>query len=435
MRGVWLFVLAGVLGLLPGGDPGPRAAETSQAEPSSAGQTGDVDRLRQQVEELTRQVQDLTRQMAELQAKLLKEAQAREVEQLKKEAQALAAAGPGKTGGPEEKIDTTTSYVSGTRMQPQLNPEISVVGDVLALGENRKAERFSNREWEIDFDSYLDPFSRLHLTVSLPEDEAVEIEEGYIDFINLPGGLDLILGKKRQQFGVLNRFHRHALDQVDFPLVLEESFGEDGLEGTGASLTWTIPHPWAQTNELTVEVTNGDNDVAFAGADYQRLTYLARLKNFWDLSPTSYLEVGLDALLGSADPHGKLDHDFYALDAAFNWFPPGRSIYRDLTIRGMLLRSRRELAGGMTRRAYGGYLYGQFKFTQRIIAGLRFDRAEDQDGFDKPTWAYTPYLTFWQSEFVRLRGEFSYKSNDMLGIDRRVALQLTFAAGPHKHEA
>ena len=51
------------------------------------------------------------------------------------------------------------------------------------------------------------------------------------------------------------------------------------------------------------------------------------------------------------------------------------------------------------------------------------------------TWIYSPYLTFWQSEFVRLRAQYDYLDNNIAGIDRRMILQVTFAAGPHKHEA
>ncbi len=40
----------------------------------------------------------------------------------------------------------------------------------------------------------------------------------------------------------------------------------------------------------------------------------------------------------------------------------------------------------------------------------------------------------WQSEFVRLRGQLDYLDDNLAGVDRRFVLQLTVAAGPHKHE-
>ncbi len=110
------------------------------------------------------------------------------------------------------------------------------------------------------------------------------IGEGYITWFQLPGHTSLTVGKKRQQFGVLNRWHRHALDQSDWPWVIQESFGPAGLVGTGVSVDWLMPRMWADTNELTVEIMNGNNDVAFAGSDWKKPTFLAYLKNYWDLS-------------------------------------------------------------------------------------------------------------------------------------------------------
>jgi hypothetical protein len=58
-----------------------------------------------------------------------------------------------------------------------------------------------------------------------------------------------------------------------------------------------------------------------------------------------------------------------------------------------------------------------------------------------------PYITFWQSEFVYVRLEYSHgeeipyfePDGTLYGtlarrVDNRVLLQIDFAAGPHKHE-
>ncbi|HXH27631.1 MAG TPA: hypothetical protein VNL37_01220, partial [Candidatus Polarisedimenticolia bacterium] len=269
---------------------------------------------------------------------------------------------------------------------------------------------------------------------SKPEADNLDIEEGYVTWMNLPGHTTLTFGKTRQQFGVLNRWHPHAYDQADAPLVLQESFGEEGLKGTGVSLDWLMPHLWATTNELAVAVMNGDNDVAFAGTDWKHPSFLARLKSYWDLTPDSYLEIGLNGLHGSADPDGRLNHDFQAMDFTYNWYPANREMYRDFTVRGMVLRSLLDRPGMSARQAWGGYIYGQFKFTPHWITGLRFDRVDDQRDDAHHYWGVSPYVTFWQSEFVRLRAQGSYREDNLLGVDRRLLLQVTVAAGPHKHE-
>ena len=45
-----------------------------------------------------------------------------------------------------------------------------------------------------------------------------------------------------------------------------------------------------------------------------------------------------------------------------------------------------------------------------------------------------PYITWWQSPWVRVRLEYDYFMPEAAGAEHRVYLQLTFAAGPHKHE-
>lgn len=406
------------------------AVGAQEAAPSQQPAQPTVGQLQERVNLLTRELEELKaqiRQLREHQQKTEKQAQ---LERLRQAAAAEAAA----TTASTSEVDTTTSFVSGTRMQPQLNPEISVTGNLFLIGGNREKERASAGEWEVDVQSYLDPYSKVHAVIAKPEDEDVALEEGYVTWLSLPGSISLTVGKKRQQFGVLNRWHAHALDQVDSPLVLQQSFGEEGLVGTGLSVDWLMPRLWAHANELTVELTNGNNDVAFAGADWEHPSLLARLKSYWDLTGDSYLEIGLDGLHGKADPDGNRDHGFYALDFTYDWYPAGRELYRELTVRGMILRSMLDAEDGAARNSWGGYLYGQYKFSPHWIAGLRYDRVFDQREAGHDSWGVSPYLTFWQSEFVRLRAQTDYRKDNLLGIDRRFVLQLTVAAGPHKHD-
>lgn len=394
----------------------------------------EIEQLRAAVEQLLRRQEEISAQLLALQQELHTTETSRRREALREAARTRA--GTEATGTTtQQDIDATTVFRSGTRMQSQLNPEISVTGDLAAIASDRDAERFSNREWEVDFQSDLDPYSRMRLTIALPEGEDVEVEEGYINWMNLPGGLGLTVGRRRQQFGVLNRFHQHALDQFDYPLVLQESFGEEGLAGTGVFLDWTLPPLWADALELTVEITNGDNDVAFAGNSFNSLAYLTRLKSYWDLGTNSYFEFGLNGLFGESDATVDLTNKFYGLDFTYNWTPFGRSLYRSLTLRGLVVRTAREMDMTSSLRAWGGYLYGEYKFARRFIAGVRFDRADDQLDAAAHTWGVSPYLTLWESEYVRIRSQFNYRDNNLTGVERSVLLQVTLSAGPHKHEA
>jgi hypothetical protein len=408
-------------------EEGPPSTEAPDPPPS-------IEDLQRQVEELTRRLTAVQQQLDELQRKQELQRQEAEIEELRR----AAAAEVAKNEEPGE-VDTGTEFVSGTRMQTQLNPEISVNGDVFFVGGDHLKTEMQARHFELDFQSYLDPYTRMKVVFGYEgahsvwgyeekdhdheaEDEhegeeehaheegGFELEEGYLSWLNLPGNTSLIVGKKRQQFGVLNRWHMHALPQTDFPWVIQESFGNHGLAGTGVSFDWMMPRLWSDANELVVEIMNGNNEVAFAGSDWRKPTFLAYLKSYWDLSDNTYLQFDVTGLHGVTDHEGDLDHDFLAIDFTYDWYPLGRELYRGFQARGMLLRSWLDLGG------------------------LRWDWVEDQRQAGYEYWGISPYLTFWQSEFVRLRGQYSLRDHNIFGTDHRFELQFTFAAGPHKHE-
>ena len=62
----------------------------------------------------------------------------------------------------------------------------------------------------------------------------------------------------------------------------------------------------------------------------------------------------------------------------------------------------------------------------------------DSSSFRTPalaTWAVEPFLTWWQSEYVRLRFAWQHLREELVDDGRdRFLLQATWSAGPHKHE-
>jgi hypothetical protein len=314
----------------------------------------------------------------------------------------------------------------------QLNPEISMTGDMVGLATNQGREDFDAREFELNVQSALDPFSVTKWTLSFSPDEGVDIEEGYVSYANLPGGLQLTAGKFRQSFGVLNRWHLHALPQIDYPLALQTYFGEEGLAQTGVRAEWLLPRPWATANELTLELTDGESE-AFGGESFNRLVGLAHLKNYWDIGDSVYAELGLSGIMGGNGTDG--DSQVLGADFTWHWQPPSRAKYREVTWRTELLRSDRDDEDGANHQAWGGYSYVESLLAQNLYAGVRYDRVENPFDPEHVTWGVFPNLTWWQSEYVRLRGEYGFLKDDLTGDkENRFSLQITWAAGPHKHE-
>jgi hypothetical protein len=339
--------------------------------------------------------------------------------------------------------------VGGERNLNRFNPEISATGIFMATSSDERDE-FELHGAELDIQSALDPFTRTRFVIGFghgghdeddelgEEDEhgggGVHVEEGYVTYSALPGGLELMAGRFKQRFGALNRRHIHALPQTTYPLAYQTFFGDEGLAQTGLSFTWLLPRPWASANEITFEVTNSENEEAFSGEDFDDFSALLKIKNFWEIGDASYFELGLSGVTGETAWGG--DSRVFGTDLTYNWQPPSRAKYREITWRTELLLSQRDDPLGIEREAWGGYSYLEGLLRRNLYAGVRYDIAEDPLDPSESSWGIVPYLTWWQSEYVRLRAEYSYVEDDLSGAsDDQFTLQLVWAAGPHKHES
>ena len=333
-------------------------------------------------------------------------------------AAALAATGP----------DTLAARrAGGDRNLNQLNPEISVTGDVRAYGnEGSPAATFEAREVEVSFQSALDPFSHTKIFISV-EEEGIDAEEVYAYWAGLPGRVRLDVGKVRQQLGELNRWHLHALPESEYPLALTTYTGEEGLADVGISAYRAFA--LAGTQELWAQVTLGSNEVLFDGGNAP--SFLAHLNNFWQLSPAWYAQAGGTLVVGS-NPDVDLNTTLWAADVRLTWRPPARAQFREWTLRGELFSLRKE-AGGTGAARVGGYVGTTYRLGRSWIAGLRGDYVEAPEGALAIQRQIIPSLTWWQSEWVYLRAEWRYLHSGGGGTNQ-LALQLVWSIGPHKHE-
>jgi hypothetical protein len=334
--------------------------------------------------------------------------------------------------GTAPELPTVAPTVARQRSLNRLNPEISATGIVSGVASDVDREEFERGEFELDLQANLDPYSKMRWTIAFSEEGEVDIEEGYLAYSSLPGGLALAAGRFRQRFGALNRQHLHALPQTSYPLVLQTFFGEEGLGQTGVSASWLLPRPWAGANELILEITDGENQV-FAGEDFSNLALLGRLTNFWETSASTYVEWGLSGIEGRTEK-GNTSR-VWGSDLTVHWQPPRRAKYREITWRTELLLAQRDDMTGVATDAWGGYSYLEGLVMRNLYLGARYDWTQDPFGPQAERWAIVPYLTWWQSEWVRLRAEYQHLSDTPSGAsENRFTLQLTWAAGPHKHE-
>jgi hypothetical protein len=346
---------------------------------------------------------------------------------------------------------TTTTSTGGTTSSMSLNsaiqsfnPDISLNGDFLATFSSNRDDNFDDdirmRELEISFSGAVDPFTSAVaiVTVGKEEDESdysVDLEEGYLAYNGLPYNLQARFGQFRAEFGKANPMHLHALPWSEYPLVIQNYFGEEGLTGAGAELSWLIPNPLKQYLLLTYEVFNNDNSSSFAGDQHNDLTQLVHLKSFFNITPTSTLEFG-GSFAGAPNDsgHGAPRTLIEGIDLTYRWKPKDAGLYRAFLLQNEVLFAQADLIEGQES-TWGMYSAAEYQFAKQWKLGLRYDNTQLPFSSSLHENGYSAYLTFLQSEFVYWRLGYQYINRNYVqdsGEDeQQLFLQLNWTLGTH----
>jgi hypothetical protein len=313
------------------------------------------------------------------------------------------------------------------------NPDMAVIGNFIgAAGSNTIDPRpaLSLQEAEVSLQAVVDPYARADFFLAASP-EGLEIEEGFLTFPTLPGGLLLKVGKMKAQFGKVNTLHAHVLPWVDAPLPMRNLLGgEEGLNDAGLSVSRLIPNP-AMFLEATGEIYNGSNGV-FTSHERSDLTYVGRLRGYRDLTEGTNLDLGTSFAMGHNDASPDARTRLFGIDATLRYRPLRRAIYKRFLARTELFWSQRDAAPGDPRAdAFGAYLSGEYQFARRWFAGARYDwsdRAVDPTLHDT---SGSLLLTYWPSEFSQIRGQYR-RTSYAEGVDaNEVLFQFLFAIGAH----
>lgn len=410
-------------------------------------QTGWADVSEQRVDELTEEVRLLRRAVDELHGTV--KAQATRIAELETDRPQLATAAAS---------SPTTAQAGAWQRQAvgslsAFNPEIGVLADVVAQSSESSAEgegndKLSAREVEVVFGHPIDPYSRLDATITFSDFEAASLEEAYITHWGLPGEIKARVGRLRPKIGKASPLHRDSLETVDEPLVVSSYFGAEGLSRSAVELSNFLPLPWdAVTHELIGGVMEGGagEGGALFGATRRRPSFYAHLKNFWDISDLSNLELGATYLVGSKDADARFEVNALGLDATVihRLTPTNKLKWQN----EVYLQDRDEsfsIAENGTRtnfhdNPWGFYSLVDYRVSPRFGVGGRVDYVEPVD-IDPARLArhadtaWSGYLTFYQSEFARWRMQYRHTDFAAGGDDNAVFLQGTVAIGVHKHQ-
>lgn len=351
----------------------------------------------------------------------------------------------------------------------------------LQLGDHDPINRgFSLRNAEIALDGAVDPyfkgFANIVFKLDKNNETELELEETYLQSTSLPANLQLKAGQFFANFGRQNSQHPHQWTFVDQPLILNRTLGPDGLRNVGAQLAWLTPLPFY--TETFLGVFNGQGGTAhsfrntgdddgtgtlrFAGrTTIDRnlrgagdLLFVPRIASSFDLSDTQTMVLGLSGAFGPNDTGSHTRTEIYGADIYWKWKPATaqsgfpfvswqtEALYRrfgagpdpngiDSTGTPVALPAENITDWGF----YSQLSYG---FVQRWVASLRGEFVSGNNATLDPTDVYrgdrtriSPALTFFPSEFSKVRLQYNYDHGQNFGDDHSVWMQLEFLLGAH----
>jgi hypothetical protein len=339
------------------------------------------------------------------------------------------AAGAGGTG-------SLPIYGAATAGSKIFNPDIGVIGNFIsATGQSRGGSEsiapipFATlQETEASFQAIVDPYARADFFLAIGE-EGIEVEEGYVSFPTLPGGLFVKAGKFRANLGRLNAFHNHTLPWIDRPLVMYNLLGgspldpDTGIKDAGVSVSRLIP-AGNLFLEATGEVFRGDSGTVFKSSRRSDVSTGGHLRAYADFTEETNIEIGGSYARGHNDLGSDFVTQLYSTDVTVRWRPLSRAIYRSLAGRTELFWSRREETTEL-QQAFGGYASLDYQFQRRWFAGGRYDWSERANNAAIQDRGGSAVLTFWPSEFSQVRSQYR---RTQYGDDGRIANELLFQA-------
>ena len=415
------------------GPVGPASAQT------------DVQALQQEIEQLRKEFEAIRQQYGErlsaLEAKLGVQgvpapAAPDAVQQQPQQPTVEVPPGAAGAGGPTGSLPI---YGTASAASKIFNPDIAVIGDFLgAAGRNtvNPSPALEMHESEASFQAIVDPYARADFFLAFGA-EGAEVEEGFLTFPTVPGGLLVKVGKMRAAFGKVNTLHNHILPWTDRPIVTNNLVaGEEGISDAGISVARLVSNPWVFL-EATGEVYRGESEGLFASSKRGDLSYVGHLRGYHDLTDNTNVDLGASYARGhnatgvvDEVDEGRFVTDLWGVDATVRWRPLQRAIYNSFLGRAEMLWSRREQPGGR-QHAFGYYVSGDYKFARRWFAGARYDRSERAEDAALRDSGHSVLLTYWPSEFSQIRGQYRRIKYGEGPTANELLFQFLFSIGAH----
>lgn len=324
---------------------------------------------------------------------------------------------------------------------------------------------FTVQNLEVVFEGAIDPYfkgqSNIIFQIDKDGESFLEVEEAYLTSMSLPLNLQAKAGTFFTEFGRLNQFHPHVWDFADQPLINGRFFGPDGMRNPGARLSWLAPTSNYTELFFTVQNSQGEtvrsfrfeeDGVGLFGREavetrvrsMEDLLYVPRIATSFDITEEQTVLLGASAAFGPNSTGRDKNTLIYGIDMFWKWkskyaaggFP---FVAWQTEVMARRFEAGADVNAGLPNEImnnWGTYSQVLWGFKKRWVAGLRGDyvdgeeEATDPLGFER--WRLSPNITFYPSEFSKIRLQYNY--DNILGNDsteHSVFLQFEFLLGSH----
>ena len=361
-------------------------------------------------------------------------------------------------------------------------------------GHDPRVNGFTLQNLELGFTGMVDPYFKatgeLVYQIDSSGKSTFELEEAYAETLNLPSNLTLRVGQFFSSFGRHNPTHPHQWSFVDMPIANARFLGPDGLRSLGGQISWLLPTPFYSELSLGIQNSQGETAASFqfdnAGEPrYHRRLQARRLNRVADLLFTPRWAASFDLtdqqtlLFGASGAFGPNASgedtvtQVYGADVFWKWksshqragFPfvswqsevllrryQAGSFDWDLDGDGLVNVDGSEpdanndgIPDRLARETltdYGFYSQLAYGFRPGWVVAFRGDYVDRRDvgqfeelyGNDPERagrWRLSPNLTWYPSEFSRLRLQYNYDQRRHIGNDHSVWMQMDFSIGSH----
>ena len=340
------------------------------------------------------------------------------------------------------------------------DPDLSTV---YAGGHDPAVRGFTVQNVETTLEGAVDPFfkgqANLIFRLNGDGETEVELEEVYATTTSLPWNLQVKAGHFFSEFGRLNATHPHTWEFVAQPLVNARMFGGDGLRNPGARLSWLMPTPFYSELFLAVQNANGETAPSFlsvAGEEQfgrslverpvrsaSDLLYVPRWAVSFEPSGTQTVLLGLSGAFGPNATGDDGRTRIVGTDVTWKWKPVdadrGFPFVR-VQAEGMQRSYEADAAPGLAAATFDDWgAYGQvvWGIRPRWLVGARYDRVGGDSGDAPddpllvPRWRGGVNLTWFPSEYSKLRLQYDRDQREVYGGADSLWLQFEFLLGAH----